>query len=268
MRPLRPSLAVLAGCSLLTPLDSLRGSGDASIDGTSFDGGSSAFDCDASGLVAYWAMNEGHDLVVQDCKGSTPGELVGASQAIGWANDSPALGDASSAVHFIDGGSVQFPTNGSALQIVGPFTVTLWMKADLSTGPAAQDLAVRYTVGAGAWGVGIEQTTWKFYFSAFTSSGQDIEMFSTSAFMPPQSWHQVAVTFDTANNTFTGTLYVDAVVEASQAFTQNIPTNQTPMQLGVSLAGNTTYHGLMANVGFYSRVLSLEEIATLFANKQ
>jgi hypothetical protein len=86
--------------------------------------------------------------------------------------------------------------------------------------------------------------------------------------VPPQPWHQVAVTFDTANSTFTGTLYVDAVVQAQQAFTQNIPNNQTPMQLGVNLAGTTTYHGLMSNVGFYSRVLSLEEIAMLYANKQ
>ncbi|HEY1954146.1 MAG TPA: LamG domain-containing protein [Polyangiaceae bacterium] len=248
------AIAGVAACSLVTDVGDLRGDAAATPDASS-DAAPSGIDCDADGLVAYWPLDEGAGITVADCKGLTNGKLAGA---VGWGADNPTDGG-HCLVFDGGGGSVGFPSNGSALEIGAPFTISLWVNADPSTGPANQDFAVRYTMNAPAWGVGLRVSDDRIYFAQYPDAGGS-SVLSLDTF-PPNAWNHVAAVF---NSSFRATLYVNGFEEASSTAGGDILASSTPLLLGVSGVGNTSLHGRLAKVAFFARALSQSEVQAIF----
>lgn len=137
--------AVAISCSLFTSLDGLQNGDDASAvadtsiessasdgfvdapksppDAGAADSGLALLSCNADGLVAYWPMDEGSGLTINDCHQNIIGLLQGATE--------PTWG------HRADGGNVEFSNPGniqigieSVLQLGGPFTIDGWFRSD------------------------------------------------------------------------------------------------------------------------------------------
>lgn len=271
------SVACVVSCSLFVSLDGLNDGGASIVDGasdvadaavsseasaldSSIDAGtgSTSIICSMNELVAYWPLDDGEGTTAKDCLGNTPGRLNGP---VAWDPDSPD--DAGASLYFNGaGGSVDFPTNGNALLVHAPFTISAWMQADVSdSGAAIQDLAVRYSTTTGAaWGIGLENGN-QYYFTIFSDVGSTVTSSTTT--YAPGTWRHVAGVID---STFGATLYVDGELAGFNQAT-DIADASTPMLLGVSGAGNTPFSGHLAKVAFFNRALTSSEIFTLYSER-
>ena len=131
-----PFVAITAACSLVTSLDGLTGGSDS---GTATDAASdtkvevtdagvdvaqpSVLDCDASGLVAYFALNEGSGTVVHDCHQGIEG-VFGGDASPTWGTRDTGID-----LEFTHNAYVTFGIV-STLELPGPFTVAGWFRAD------------------------------------------------------------------------------------------------------------------------------------------
>src|SRR3990167_1991978 len=87
---------------------------------------------------------------------------------------------------------------------------------------------------------------------------QFTDSISTNAEVPTTGWQHVAVTYDGSNVRY----YLNGALDSTVAFTDSLSTSYTTAFIGGRNAGvGTTYmNGLVTEVGYFTRVLSLSEI--------
>ena len=79
--------------------------------------------------------------------------------------------------------------------------------------------------------------------------------------------HHVAVTYDAGSTTNDPILYLDGVAQSLGAYDSNpsgtLIADSTSLSIGATSSGNGDYDGLIAEVGYWNRVMSASEVAQL-----
>ena len=202
-------------------------------------------------MVSWWTGNGN----AEDSVGPNFGIMAGAT--------SFAPGKVGQAFSF-DGvsGWVDIPLPTS-LDPTGPFSVEAWIKANPQQ-PNGVFLIVDKSHGFTdytGWGLqGNADGTFAFFFG---TGGSFPQVNSVGSVLDDQ-WHHVA-------GVFTGTqlqIFMDGTMQGSAAQTALPASNSRPVEIGHSWGGGTPtryYRGLIDEISYYSRGLSSNEVAAIYA---
>jgi VCBS repeat-containing protein len=225
------------------------------------------------GLAAAWEFNEG--------AGPTVGDASGNGQTGTIANATWTAGHTGAAALAFNGSNASVSTSSSVVKAASSFTLSAWFKTNTTTGahhilwegaagnngfgepvnsPASSEMGL--TVGS------YNQNNKIAFFLGYDVPGNGkganpIYIVSTSNFTDTTSWHHVAVTVtDLGNGSFSGSLYVDGVLQGTDTGVQNDRSKWGSMVIGKSGAASRYFNGNIDAVRIYSRALSADEIVT------
>jgi hypothetical protein len=97
------------------------------------------------------------------------------------------------------------------------------------------------------------------HFGVYNADGSFTSIANWENYYAPGAWHHVAATYDGA----TLALYVDGVLKVTAPDTIGLQLNDAPVHVGRREDGYQAYPGLIDDVRFYSRALTLAEIQNL-----
>ncbi|MGA2786622.1 MAG: LamG-like jellyroll fold domain-containing protein [Verrucomicrobiota bacterium] len=198
----------------------------------------------STGMVGWWPA-EGN---ANDVTGGNNGTLVNSV--------SFGQGEVGQAFSFDGGSYVSIPDSPSLDNFISSITVEAWVRFNQSGADWNWEGII--TKGNSSWRL---QAT----------AGANTITFSTTGLSPhgdltgsrnvrDGQWHHVAGVYD-GTNMF---LYVDGMLDVSQAATGAIAQNNDPMCIGVNLSAKF-FNGLIDEVSIYNRALTASEIYTIYA---
>ncbi len=210
-----------------------------------------------SGMAAYWAFNEGSGTTASDSIGTASGNVSGAA----WVN-----GKSGKALDFNGQDSNYVAVSGNA----GTFdrlTIGMWVKVD-SLPHECNSL-----LSCDGWDSGdvqfrIDSANSNLIFALNGNSSPEDPYYggvsSTSNSFGPSmfdSWHHVAVTYDSVSKTVK--FYIDGVLNKTATYTSARSAVLSGFELGSYNWTSRTLDGTIDEVKVYNRVLSGSEITAL-----
>jgi CSLREA domain-containing protein len=159
---------------------------------------------------------------------------------------------------------LDFPTTGNTSTT--PFTFSAWFKTATSGVIIGQQTTDPFLNPTSGWAPLVYVGTDHHLHVSFDDSGTTVD---TSAVVDDNVFHQVAVTYDSINQT----VFVDGVNAGSRPFTKEGFADHYKYQLGTGYtknawpAGNQTwmnFNGLIDEVQIFNRALSTSEVQNLF----
>jgi prepilin-type N-terminal cleavage/methylation domain-containing protein len=206
-------------------------------------------------LVSEWRLDDASGTTAQDHWGANPGTWSGAG---GGAYTSPSWRTASECV---SGGCLAFDGtddyvncgNGGNLNIVGPFTISVWVKPVLLTGDNRR-VAGKGT--ADSYEIGLDNNGYPRIDIDFVTSGLQ-SIIGTTA-VPLNSWHHVAGTYN--GNTIR--LYYDGAVTGTPvSISESITISSTDFLIGKrSSLNDDWFNGLIDDVRIYNAAIPTSQI--------
>lgn len=245
--------AATASACLLPSFDDVRtqAGSDASPDGPVPEGGADAlgdgglFGCDDISALVIWPMTEGVGSKIRDCNGKYPGTFNGN---VSWTTGRNGL----AALQF-SGGSVSI-VDDAALRVVGPFSVAAWIAPSSTQTDQFGDVIARYeSISTAAWDLTVTQDP---SVSLTLFSGNITQATAPIAF---DKWVHVVGVYDAGN----ASIFVNGNVVQSGPGPTSLPPIPTPITLGANAVGTSVYHGKLAGLRIYTRVLTSGEVKTL-----
>jgi len=205
----------------------------------------------SSGLVAHWAFDTWNAM--------TSPEDVSGNNA-----DCSATTGCPTQVAGVLGNAAQFDGSKACLDVAGlaswadpQFTISAWVKSSSSSGPVVvheSDSGCPSPELVMSNGAGLVQLN-------VTDTMPHNEAWTLAAIPTPGSWHQVAVSWDGANQA----VYVDGVCSCSKAQALGPLDNVQPFTIGCYPTGGPTFFtGSIDDVRIYNRVLSAQEMADVY----
>lgn len=194
-----------------------------------------------TGLVGYWNFNEGTGTQAGDISGlRNNGTLTVAPT---WTTGKFGKG-------LLFNGNDTYVTIPTAGASATAGTISFWAYATT-------------TQTSGGYLVNTTGTAQRIYFNYQSSNNISFLLGSTavtigSASAPLGKWHHVVGQWNGSN----GTLYVDGVLAGSTSFAA-LSSVLNPMYVG-SFGGSQGFKGIIDDVRFYNRVLSLSEVTSLY----
>jgi hypothetical protein len=212
-------------------------------------------DAPASGLIAWWAFDEGSGNRVSDRSGrGNHGDVVGPIDvATAWR-----AGKAGGALDIPDqvGAAVSVAPSSSIDSLRRALTIAAWVNRKIDRGNRNAAIASRQTSSDG------EVFTLSFaYNNLFLWLPGNTSVRATRT-APVDSWIHVAATWD--GNVVH--LYQDGELVGSGSYSQQLPINTNPLLLGnnANQAGlNQPLAGAIDEVRLYDRALTAAEVQTL-----
>ncbi|MFC1714957.1 LamG domain-containing protein [Candidatus Poribacteria bacterium] len=206
-------------------------------------------------VLGIWLFDEKQGNVAIDASGNgRDGEIQGSVQ--------PVVGKF--------GGGFSFPGVSDSLVIiphddglnVGAFSITAWVNYELSD----QQFQAIVTKGS-------EATTYGYYLiiyespplyniAGFTPGPQDWREAIGSTDLTDGEWHHLAATYD---RSFVR-LYVDGVMEAELAVSNDPGTVDTPLAIGAQHDGFWPSNAVIDEVGLFSVGLTSDEVGNIMVN--
>jgi hypothetical protein len=204
-----------------------------------------------TGLVGYWAMDEGHGLLANDLSGSRNGlNLFGIEQSAAWPD-----GKMGKALNF-DGNSYASSTDDTSIDFRSSMTLSLWIYPTQNIGYYTRlidkDYFSSYFLGADA---GISSLGFWMNNNNIASTSNDVVATNT--------WQMITVTYD--RNTGDAIIYHNAVSRATGNYLGSLPGNSKSVVFGKRNTSNAYYYnGYMDDIRFYNRALPAAEVTRLY----
>jgi hypothetical protein len=255
--------APIAACTLTTSLDGLSGGADLSADAGNEAGGSDApdgrvavttdageagggTDAGAAGLVGYWSFDEGTGSVAHDSSGYGNDGILQGGTAWGTGRIGHAVSfDGVSGYVLVGAGT----GSSAVLDLTTTLTIALWVNVDDVT---VDNMRVISKNDAYDIKLNGRSPQWS------CASGYA----EVNASVAPNTWHHIAVTFDTGSVR----TYLDGVAQAIVANTVAEAANPagTTLRFGAYEETNAYFtKGLLDEIRIYNRVLAASEITAL-----
>ena len=193
------------------------------------------------GLVAYYPLeNDTTDISGNGLDGIVVGDPEFVDGAVGMALN--FNGD-----YYVDcGGNAEF-------SFADAMTVSTWVNIRSVT-TAWMAMVAK---GENAWRLGINNETTGIHY-AFSGGDRDWQQANTTTELNTDEWYHVAATYDTNVGAL---VYINGVLDASNANLDGIDTNEMPLLLGDNPeATGRFFDGMLDEVKIYNRALSAEEI--------
>ncbi|WP_319496867.1 DUF4347 domain-containing protein [uncultured Cohaesibacter sp.] len=195
------------------------------------------------------------------------GNAANGSATTGW--DGTFVGDATTTVDADHGTVLSLDGVGDHVLIDGLFdqpasaTLSAWVNL------AAVDTGGAQVISLGdSLALSVDTVGFGFGVSGLIYNGSGWNILGSGQYIEGTGWHHIAYSFDDANDTHT--LYIDGVAVASATTTDSISyTLGADSYIGTHGNGATDYefNGMIDDARVYSRVLSVDEIATLASSK-
>ncbi|MDD4409775.1 MAG: LamG domain-containing protein, partial [Candidatus Pacebacteria bacterium] len=218
-----------------------------------------------SGLVSYWKFDEESGTAAYDSAGLNNGTLINGPV---WKNSTDC----------ISGNCLQFDGNNDYVNIpdssslrVSTFTISAWIK---TSNLLDQTVFIKP----------YNANTWKSYRLCFSDkivselavgTPNSYPWWTTNSIITAGTWHHIAITRNNAGNSSDLSTYFDGVLvpitytaNSYSSSNKTIVYSNMPAQIGRSnaYATPTAYmNGLIDEVKLYNRVLSVEEIYSLYS---
>lgn len=200
-----------------------------------------------SGMVGWWPG----DGNASDLAGSNPGSLIGGATY--------TAGEVGPAFNFTASGqSVTIP-NPVALNITDAISIDAWIKP--STAGVNMRILDKQTAG------GIDGYTLDLYqghlrlLVGWAGGLPNGVFFTSTQSIPANQWTFVAASYDG----HTIKLYINGALDSSMAFTNPFPAaNARPLLIGNSSSGAEWFRGAIDEVELFNRILTTNEIASIY----
>lgn len=212
-------------------------------------------------LVGHWPLNEGTGTSVADIGPySHTGSIVGGTGS--WSEDSPFRASYTFASSRVDCG------NAAPLDIMGPQTITAWIKPFNWGGASAGMIVSKNDGGAfsDGWWVYQPNASLRFrrrysgsYYGSWRSANNSIVL---------NRWQFVAVTYDHSSTANDPVFYVNGRVSATveeqapAGLAMTFPSES--LLIGNEKNLNFAFAGRIADVRLYRRILTADEIQALY----
>lgn len=239
--------ALLGACLLPSFSDVLPEPDAAPVADAGQEGDGALAGCDSVGdALAVWPMTEGSGNVIRDCSGKYPGTF---STGVDWATGrggQPALKFTGGVVTIVD---------DAALRLTGPFTVLAWVSPSSTQTDQFGDVVARYeSINAAVWGLAVTKDPQV----AFTAFGPPITQ-QTAGGVSYGKFTHIAGTYSSSNVA----VFVSGAPGPAGAGPTALSAAPIPITIGANSVGTSAFHGIIAGVRVYSRVLSGSEINAL-----
>jgi hypothetical protein len=201
-----------------------------------------------SGLVRYWALDEGSGTSAADSSGnSATGMIEGGPSWVAGKAGAHALSFSSRS---------QYATNRNTVTITS-FTIAAWVNPSNLTGESGHNMIVS-AIGANMW-------------LEINSSGHpnfhtfaNVDFTDTSTTLTTGSWHHIAATIDGADGTTgTVTIYVDGVQTFSNSGAVQTRTDSFAVSTYGPSVGNYGFIGTIDEIAIFNRALNSTEINSI-----
>jgi hypothetical protein len=222
-----------------------------------------------SGLVGHWTF-DGKDSVWSD---ATTGSFTDRSGNGNTGSDvnmeratAPVAGKIGQAMKFDGVDEAMDAGTASAMQIVGPITVSAWINPTSFNATNASSrpyIASTRVSGAGGWLFSLDNfnTTAGLVFGYGTGTGTNYP-YSTANVITLNKWQHVVATYD---NSTSLKYYVDGVeVSPAVGVTGSLTTSTSNFYIGRNNTGTRPFDGKIDDVRVYNRVLSATEVQQLY----
>ncbi|MDD5555573.1 MAG: LamG domain-containing protein [Candidatus Paceibacterota bacterium] len=206
-------------------------------------------------LVSEWRMDDASGTTAQDHWGANPGTWFGAG---GGTYTSPSWRTASECV---SGGCLAFDGtddyvncgSGASLNIIGPLTISVWVKPSLLAGDN------RRVAGKGttdSYEIGLDNNGYPRFDVDFATSGLQSIIGTTAISL--NSWHHIVGTY----NSSTMKLYYDGAVTGTPvSMSESITVSSTDFLIGKRSSHNDDwFNGLIDDVRIYNAAIPISQI--------
>jgi len=217
---------------------------------------------DNTGLVGYWAFDEGQGTRADDYSGNENDGTLESSMT----DDDWVQGRVGGALGF-DGSDDYVNTNLNTH--FTPITISSWVRLDTLDTGSDQRIIEKREAGIEVLGLNIKINTGIIeFFRIFDGGGGDWK--TPTDTLTINTWHHVAVTYDDSSPSNDAIIYVDGVsqslTETSRSGTAN--TNTDDYIIGNRGAADRPFSGLIDEVRIYNRALSASEVENLFKSSK
>src|SRR3990167_6606086 len=207
--------------------------------------------------MGAWLFTEGSGTTVADASGEgNTGTFLGSGEPA-WSASVPS-GYSNNSVDF-DGTNDLINCTTVAVASSN-ISFVAWVNLD-GVGGSTENHRVVVSITEGT-----ASQNWNSYFAIgdwdnANTLFQFTDILSTNAEVPITGWQHVAVTYDGSNIRY----YLNGALDSTVAFTGSLSTSYTTAYIGGRNNGvDTTYmNGLVTEVGYFTRVLSLSEIGDI-----
>lgn len=208
-----------------------------------------------SGLVGYWAMNEGQGSKAGDSSGNNKNaSLYGG---ISWAG-----GKKGNSLNFNGVDSYFDSPSFSLIDVNGDISVSFWMKTSSST------KATILNKGGGSGRLWIWHEGGKIAVNSYFGTGKDYYLYGNINVID-NKWHNIVVVFEKNGNE---KIYVDGVFDNQTSIAGAVSDSWSQNSFLIGKTLNITYwqyyDGLIDDVRIYNRALSATEIQNLYKQNE
>lgn len=200
-----------------------------------------------SGLIAHWPLN---GTCIEITSNTLPAKIYGDVTAV-----SDKFGNSCGAMHFANEGYIEIPHSNVFNQIGNSISICAWAKIDSS---------------ANNWWISILN-------KGYTNESNDSPAFrfqltkvtiALTNLVPTWQieydkniWHHWTITF----NGSTLNAYMDAINIGSFDYPVNLQMNQSPLEIGRDITGNTeSFNGCLDEVMIFNKELSSKEVRKIY----
>ncbi len=228
------------------------------------------------GLVGYWDLNEGSGQIGEDSSGNLNNGTLGASNASGsddplWASSKAGLEQALDFDGVNDRFVVPDPSNGVLnFGTTGDFTIVGWFNRQTS---GTNDVIVskKNSITSGTVGY-IVYINSSGYLSFRVSDNPDqYDLRSTTTQINSSGWNHFAVVWDDDSSANTK-IYINGTLDNTANYGSTIESidnisNSSTFEIGSDGGGGDYFDGLIDEIKIYNRVLSSDEISSLYSGQ-
>ena len=205
-----------------------------------------------NGLVRYWTFDEANGSTSSDVRGSFDGMLAGGAAFV--------PGKFGNAVEF-DGSTAEVDFGLGAGDLGDKFTVSIWVKWTGADSPANAMRILENkndSNSSDGWGIFTESSNDT---NALVRGSSDAAISSSvTTSWKANDWHHIVAVFNDANLE----VFADGSSRASGVIAPVTPGGKS-LKMGKWHNGNAnTFKGLMDDLRLYDKVLTVNEVATLF----
>lgn len=211
----------------------------------------------ASGLSAYWNLDEGTGTSAADSSGNgNNGTLI--------SSPSWTAGKIGNALTF-NGSNYVNAGNGTSVNITGPLTVAAWIKTTQSSGEIATKYKYRL-LGSSYYGYTLNLGSSKGLFTAYCGTDCSSPSASSANNVDDGAWHYVVGVFDGSRVV----TYADGVPGTSQLWSDSLAVGDNNFFIGARRASagiglpDIFFNGTIDDVRLYNRALSATEIQAYY----
>jgi len=221
-------------------------------------------DCVTGGLIGHYKLDDGSGLVAADSSGSGPdADLQNDGTGSGWTT-----GQVDGGYEFSDNNAYfRTPTNSTDLQVTDDYSISVWINADPSEKSWAGIVSKSNSTGS--------QNHWTLQFNNGSGTSKRLSLYHPSGAWVTtytladamSAWHHITVTYQASPPL--AELYVDGVFHSQTTSLTNAPgSGDGKLHIGAERTASSSYTftGTIDDVRIYARLLSPEDIDTIFRN--